>query len=106
MSINLFETVNEVVSYIDERTRSYSGRSMYGDNCIGVTTDSSPFGFTARMIEGAMKYYGKDSEEFEAIIALMKKTNFDSMGMSSIYYWPSVKWEGPDCDEDEDEDNY
>lgn len=102
----MFELLKELIEGIDASARSYSGRSMYGDNCIGVTTDLGPFTFSAELIETAIRFYGADSEELKSTISLLKKTNSDSMGMSSIYYWPSVKWEGPDWDEDEDEDNY
>jgi hypothetical protein len=51
----------------------YSGRAMYGKECIGITT-SKPF----KAIELAAQYG-------------ITGAKMDSMGLDSIVYWPNIK---------------
>jgi hypothetical protein len=59
----------------------YGGRGMYGDKCWGVV------GNATKIIEiaGAHGLFG---------------ANMDSMGMDSIVYWPELKYNGQDEDEE------
>lgn len=59
--------------------RSYSGRGMFGKECVGVEV-----------------VYPGD-------YTLPKGYRMDNMGRDYIVYWPSVKWEGDD-DYEEDEE--
>jgi len=101
-----FELLKELIEWMDLRPRSYSGRGMYGNECMGCSPDSSESTFAAEMIESAIDKFGSDSVEVEKTIELMKRTSTDSLGLGWVCYWPGVKWEGPTEDEFEDEDNY
>ena len=59
--------------------RAYSGRFMFGKECVAVSIDR--FG--------------------EHILPRGYKT--DTLGLGYIVYWPSVKWDGDD-DYEEDEE--
>lgn len=59
--------------------RAYSGRGMFGKECVGVSVDH-PGEYT-----------------------LPKGYRMDTLGLGYIVYWPSVKWEGDD-DYEEDEE--
>lgn len=79
MSIDSQEFI-DALEDAGQEPRSYSGRGMYGDSCVGVTLDS-------------------DSELWELAQALahadmdVPGPRTDSMGRSSIIaYWPSIKW--------------
>lgn len=59
--------------------RSYSGRAMFGERCVGIALDS-------------------DSELWRVAQSLASRDIFiggprtDSLGMGIIAYWPGVKW--------------
>lgn len=59
--------------------RSYSGRFMFGKECVGVSIDN--FG--------------------DYVLPRGYKT--DTLGLGYIVYWPRVEWEGGD-DYEEDEE--
>jgi len=101
-----FTLLKELIEWIGLRPRNYSGRGMYGKECIACSPDSSESGFSAQMIESAIDKFGSDSVEVSIAIEMMKRTSTDSMGLGWVCYWPSVDWEGPTEDEFEDEDNY
>ncbi len=61
----------------------YSGRAMYGKECIGITT-SKPF----KAIELAAQYG-------------ITGAKMDSMGLDSIVYWPNIKSVEPDEESEE-----
>lgn len=65
----LADEVNGDVRY------DYSGRSMYGRECMGITVDQDNF---MRVIElaGSMGIFG---------------ATYDSMGMGMIVYWPKYQ---------------
>lgn len=79
----------EQVNLGDEETSvrtDYSGRAMYGRTCLGVVTDDL-------------------REVFRFVVALAdtdcditdERICTDSMGRSSIYYWPSVEVAGSEA---------
>ena len=72
--------------------RSYSGRGMYGKNCIGVATDDIfDLGF---QVESALS--GED-------IGHIPPCRTDSMGMDTIVYRPDLAWPEDDSDDTEEE---
>ena len=74
--------------------RSYSGRGMYGKQCLGIDMDSMADAFRfALMVED------------EDLTVALSNPCFDSMGLGIIVYFPNVEApEGIDDDEDDDED--
>lgn len=70
---------------IEFDVRSYSGRGMYGKECVAITTDSHVSAWTialaiADMNGGNMDLFGLgDPRE-------------DSMGLGRVYYWPQLEW--------------
>jgi hypothetical protein len=89
------ETIQDLASEIDgAELRSYSGRGMYGKQCLGIDMDSMADAFRfALMIED------------EDLTVALSNPCFDSMGLGIIVYFPNVEApEGIDDDEDDDED--
>lgn len=66
----IFEKLIQKLKDQDLKPRSYSGRGMYGENCVGVY----------------VKNVGDHS--------LPSGFRFDNLGLGYIIYWPSVKWKG------------
>lgn len=89
------ETIQYLASEIDgAELRSYSGRGMYGKQCLGIDMDSMADAFRfALMVED------------ENLTFALSNPCFDSMGLGIIVYFPNVEApEGIDDDEDDDED--
>lgn len=93
--------------------RSYSGRGMYGKNCLAFTMDRDrdtmsivfQFGYAAR--EHAEDDGGSATNQIEHAIMSMRS---DSMGQGAVYYFPGVPYveqEGPgeSYRNEEEEDN-
>lgn len=67
-----FEALQDIAQQNDGRLRSYSGRGMYGAQCLGVTTE----------------YPNSVMEDAGA--AGIKGARQDSMGLKTIVYWPHI----------------
>lgn len=85
-------TLQELIEDLGYETRSYSGRGMYGRECLGVTVED-PISFTLEL------GYAIGQEETSE---LPRRTSWDSMGLDYIVYFPNVPYDGEDEDEDED----
>jgi hypothetical protein len=66
----------------DIKPRSYSGRAMYGANCVGV--DINGFGEVG-IIACALIDAGFDADD---VAVFMKRMKWDNMGLGYIVYWP------------------
>lgn len=64
--------------------RSYSGRGMYGKECLAIVTNEDIFNIGVE-VGVAYKSYGYYWEEIPEI----KK---DNMGTSLVYYWPDIDY--------------
>lgn len=90
-----YGTLEEIAYEHDLTARDdYSGRGMYGKSCIGVTGDD--IGNVIRML-----FELKDNDEDLAYVLVDGRIATDSMGLSTIFYWPGVSVED-DGDEDEE----
>lgn len=91
---------NELESVLDDGDlrSDYSGRSMYGRTCVGFTTDESPARFQQELAKIlAPDYFGEEEPDADSIDEMMDEIgspNSDSMGRSTIYYYPSISVEG------------
>ena len=70
-------TSEELIQRIEAagfKPRSYSGRGMYGKECVGVSVNARSEG---------------DADE------LPRGNSVDSLGMGQIWYWPQCVWPEP-----------
>lgn len=81
------EDIVEVFECAGYEVRSYSGRGMYGNECLGVTCDD-PVVFTAKVMAVASAY----GYHLDDLLALFSKHRTDDMGLSTIIYFPSVAY--------------
>lgn len=75
-----------------ETPRSYSGRYMYGKDCLGVTCDN-PLSFIINLVQELVEYMdiiGQD--EFSSFLNKLNNINQDTMGMGSIIYWKDIPY--------------
>jgi hypothetical protein len=65
----------------------YSGRFMYGENCLGLTGDFSDLmRFTLRITDPENEWRVSNNEWLLSVRS-------DSMGRDMIFYWPTVSVE-------------
>jgi hypothetical protein len=92
--------------------RSYSGRAMYGKECLGVTIErGQDVGMLfANIVDGLYELVAHDHEEdhheqaFLDVADAMRAMRTDNMGLGTIVYFPGVEFVGDGDEEEEDEE--
>jgi hypothetical protein len=79
--------------------RSYSGRAMYGQDCLGVDC-SNPFQALAQIVV-ALAETGDDGMDAAEHFAREGAVKSDSMGCGSILYFPRLPWIDSDSEDAE-----
>jgi len=89
------EDIRRLVSDIDDaELRSYSGRNMYGKQCLGIDMESMTDAFRFAL-----------SVDTSDLIWALSRPVFDNMGRGIIVYFPNVEApEGIDDEDDEDDE--
>ena len=76
--------------------RSYSGRAMYGESCLGVDIESAGVGaLMALIVDGIEELVDTDSlepDDLAGIAAALRSMRTDQMGMGTIAYFPGVTY--------------
>jgi hypothetical protein len=104
-------TLAEIVENAGYETRSYSGRCMYGKDCLGIDTPQM-LPCIADLVQAAADMdSGEDpGAEGSACWILqnaLRNARTDNMGLGMILYFPEVAWEGTEEEEEEDDpDSY
>lgn len=82
-------------------TRSYSGRSMYGKQCLAVELESGRMGEFIGNLCSAVACHDDPSHAAELVDDACRDMRTDSMGHGIVVYFPSVSYTAtPDEDED------
>ena len=79
----------ENAGYEGMSIRSYSGRGMYGQSCVGISVDN--LGEFMQTVATAAIIAAENDQEGNFVGALGRMSS-DSLGRGSIYYWPNMKW--------------
>lgn len=88
--MSAIETIRNLVPDIDlegVEIRKYSGRGMYGKECLAIVCDGLP-----KLLEFCLnlqEYAIQDDEEHDVQYELAR-VRHDSMGLSQVFYWPSI----------------
>lgn len=105
--MNSYKLLQEAAEHYDYEVRSYSGRGMYGKDCVGIVTDDS-FGTVILNIWEYCRNFHKLNENVSDLIQSLKNNRQDNMGLESVYYFPRMKWEnyqaGIDAVDDDEND--
>lgn len=91
-----FEEIRKVFEEAGFDTRSYSGRSMYGKECLGVKCEDEVECFR-RAIEDHLQSVGNLIKTLDFIDSTYDYRT-DDLGQGRILYFPNILWE---LDEDE-----
>ena len=86
-----FDVLTDAVGTKGEVSTDYSGRFMYGDECVGITLPSVD-DFSLILVNVAF-----EDNELAAVLAESQRS--DSMGLGVIVYFPGVK--APEQEDDE-----
>ena len=90
---------------IDLQCRSYSGRGMYGKECLGIDVDRlGPF--IASIISGTNDQdgmQGLDASMIGEIAEAFERMATDQMGMGTIVYFPDIPYVGDEGETDDAE---
>jgi len=89
-------------------TRSYSGRSMYGKECLAVDLNKGLGDFIADVLYAMQSQLG--GEAHDEIAEAFRGMATDSMGRGIIVYFPGVPFEvddeeGAEGDDDVEDEN-
>lgn len=86
ISINQVDDAIDLVDVWDVEVKQYSGRGMYGEQCLGLVGKIS----ACYAVIAALMY----SVGAEDGLKLIKAAQVDSMGLDSVVYLPGVILEG------------
>lgn len=79
----------------------YSGRGMYGEECVGVSVNGDP-----KMFELGYEIGSNDGMFGQNLVAALSNYRTDSLGRGTIIYWPKISLiDGGDWDDENDEDS-
>lgn len=78
--------------------RDYSGRFMFGKQCLGYSVESDRDFLVDLLSYAARSYFarGADWEKFDdwnRFCSLLRSMRVDTLGLNLIVYFPSVSWD-------------
>ncbi len=99
-----FQTITETLDDMGIEYRSYSGRGMYGAECLGIDCDrGDAASIPAKLV---LELMAADEREAAETVA-MARIRTDSMGLGQIVYFEDITWERstshPVSEEEEDD---
>jgi 2,3-bisphosphoglycerate-independent phosphoglycerate mutase len=113
MAINWSDFFSEVAADNGYNVRRYSGRGMYGKECLGVVIKGNPLSFLGSACGMLADYVSDNSAAEEAadenqnlidalqeLSEIIDKTQQDSMGLDIIIYWPRLAAPPEDSEEE------
>lgn len=95
--INATELIGTMKN-LDLHVRSYSGRNMFGKQCVGFTTDNEIYDCVQLALE--LRSGGVEPDDN---LKLFRGATIDSMGRSTIVYFPRIEWPEDRQDDDDEE---
>ena len=88
--------------------RSYSGRSMYGKECVAISGDHEELmdqiATAITVLCDYVEWGDIDSSQRYDLIHKLLQFKQDSMGLGVVYYWPCEEWNEEEEEETEDDE--
>lgn len=84
------KTLAEVLRDEGYSVIAYSGRGMYGKECLGVKLDEGDSLFNLGFVMGGAAETNVDLMD---LLSHLPTPRTDSLGRGTVAYWPSLKWE-------------
>ncbi len=85
------ERIKEIFRDCDLTPRSYSGRGMYGRNCLGVVC-GNPMADLLQVVSSVAEN-AEDPQEVADFINTLGRPSTDNMGRDAIVYFEALPWE-------------
>jgi hypothetical protein len=88
--------VNFFKNEYEESFRAYSGRGMFGKQCVGITVASNQIGSTIFNIGLKIGEYEEGDVtdcSLEEFVQCFKNVKWDNMGLDYIIYFPDIDWD-------------
>ena len=82
------DRLRAIIDIVGYDTCSYSGRGMYGKECIGIVTDEP----VRAVLSGLIRECANVDEAADIVVG----HRTDNMGLSTIIYWPRCQWSDQD----------
>lgn len=92
--------LQELAQIAELKVRSYSGRGMFGKECVGISADN--VGDTLADLLQAAKD-AEDDESVDVVIDALRDMRTDNLGRGVVVYFPSFEWKDEE-DEDAEEE--
>jgi hypothetical protein len=99
--------IQVAVENTEHPTRSYSGRGMFGADCLGVTISCSLGSFIADVMNSTLDRFSDYDDQPAAgeVAEAFRSMRTDSMGHDTIVYFPGIPYTVDDAGEDEEEED-
>lgn len=91
------ETLIDVAYQSGLTLEAYSGRYMYGKECMSFTAPRGGHNALAEFIKNGML-----ADEDLFITLVDDQIVSDSMGLDIVLYWPNIEWADDESDEDDE----
>lgn len=90
-------SLREMLEDVGADVRSYSGRGMFGKQCIGITGDISEMKDTLkcvldRLFDLVADDDSVDIDDIKETAHKLLDRQQDSMGLDYVWYWPDEPW--------------
>jgi len=99
------KTLCEIIERSGCTPDAYSGRGMYGSQCLGFVSNKTEMVACLDLIQACLD--STDSSHVKTVCSdllhALGSSRTDSMGRGIVIYFPSIKWE-EDLDEEDEED--
>lgn len=93
-----FDALCEALTDAGYEPRKYSGRAMFGRQCLAVHCDGgAAFAF---QLCSALLENGEDMDSVRDVVDALADPSEDSMGRGGVIYWSAIPWLGDEPAED------
>lgn len=89
------DTLDELTNALDvgddfDFHADYSGRGMYGAECVAIYTDASMWAVLAGLVQ--LSRWEEEGTDLYAALEILidNEPRADSMGLGNVYYWPHI----------------
>ena len=107
-AIEIIKQAIECMNDDSGRARSYSGRGMYGRECLAITSSHETSRVLMFLLECCVQVINDEVPTEEIInklfevMDLINNPRADSMGRDNIIYWPSISADSIFTNDDDD----
>lgn len=88
--VSRLSSLEDIIEGVDIRT-DYSGRFMFGKNCIGITHDKNDEITVAMAVKDIINDLDAPEDEKDWLIQQISRPSHDNMGLSVISYYPQLQ---------------